>query len=124
RIPRRRRVSLACTSCRQRKSRCDGIRPGCSTCLELNLPCCYEDLQSPEKNGKRKDGQPTYVQLTQRVKELEARLSPTTAEAVAEPSPNPTEAVTMDDETSVDALATNAFDEVPQRDIGYFGETG
>lgn len=66
----------------------------------------------------------TYVQLTQRVKELEARLSPTTAEAVAEPSPNPTEAVTMDDETSVDALATNAFDEVPQRDIGYFGETG
>ena len=39
---RRRRVPLACTLCRRRKRRCDGRRPSCSTCLELEADCSYD----------------------------------------------------------------------------------
>lgn len=38
----RRRIGLACTSCRNRKSRCNGVRPACSLCVELGFDCFYE----------------------------------------------------------------------------------
>ena len=38
----RRRIGLACTSCRNRKSRCNGARPACSLCVELGFDCFYE----------------------------------------------------------------------------------
>ncbi|KAL2871215.1 Zn(II)2Cys6 transcription factor domain-containing protein [Aspergillus lucknowensis] len=34
----RRRVPLACRSCRERKVRCDGKRPNCSTCQRRGHP--------------------------------------------------------------------------------------
>ncbi|KAF2501403.1 hypothetical protein BU16DRAFT_450555 [Lophium mytilinum] len=37
----RRRIALACQACRTRKSRCDGRRPQCSTCDELDFDCIY-----------------------------------------------------------------------------------
>ncbi|RFU33837.1 hypothetical protein B7463_g2510, partial [Scytalidium lignicola] len=37
----RRRISLACSACRARKSRCDGARPKCSGCRELDFDCVY-----------------------------------------------------------------------------------
>ncbi|KUJ16925.1 uncharacterized protein LY89DRAFT_707337 [Mollisia scopiformis] len=37
----RRRISLACSACRTRKSRCDGSRPKCSSCEELGFDCIY-----------------------------------------------------------------------------------
>ena len=37
------------------------------------------------------------------------------------PSPAATESLNAEDESTVDALATNAFNEVPQQNIGYFG---
>ncbi|KAH8817271.1 fungal-specific transcription factor domain-containing protein [Xylogone sp. PMI_703] len=37
----RRRISLACSACRARKSRCDGARPKCSGCRELQFDCVY-----------------------------------------------------------------------------------
>lgn len=55
------------------------------------------------------------------MKELEAQLRLSTA-PTAVLSPDPTEPLNTDNEFTVDALATNAFDEVPQHDIGYFGE--
>ncbi|KAK5062910.1 hypothetical protein LTR84_004986 [Exophiala bonariae] len=41
-IFKRRRIGLACTSCRNRKSRCNGARPACSLCVELGFECFYE----------------------------------------------------------------------------------
>ncbi|KAK4176854.1 fungal-specific transcription factor domain-containing protein [Triangularia setosa] len=40
----RRKISLACEPCRERKSRCDGAKPICSTCQRRSLPlhqCIY-----------------------------------------------------------------------------------
>ncbi|PKS07195.1 hypothetical protein jhhlp_005796 [Lomentospora prolificans] len=41
RPPKRRRVTVACSNCRFRKSRCDGTRPKCTTCLTQGLECVY-----------------------------------------------------------------------------------
>lgn len=38
----RRRIALACTSCRNRKSRCNGAKPSCSLCVELGFECIYQ----------------------------------------------------------------------------------
>jgi hypothetical protein len=38
----RRRIALACTSCRNRKSRCNGAKPACSLCVELGFVCVYQ----------------------------------------------------------------------------------
>ncbi|OQD92814.1 hypothetical protein PENSOL_c037G07255 [Penicillium solitum] len=43
--PKRKRVSVACRSCRFRKSRCDGARP-CSTCEDMGAECRYEEPYS------------------------------------------------------------------------------
>ncbi|KAL2353853.1 fungal-specific transcription factor domain-containing protein, partial [Cryomyces antarcticus] len=38
----RRRIALACTACRIRKSRCNGGRPKCSLCEQMGFGCNYE----------------------------------------------------------------------------------
>lgn len=40
----RARVSMACIHCRQRKIRCDGQQPTCSTCFRLGRYCVYESI--------------------------------------------------------------------------------
>ncbi|KLU92904.1 hypothetical protein MAPG_11852, partial [Magnaporthiopsis poae ATCC 64411] len=41
-LPRKRqRVPVACALCRARKSRCDGLRPKCSTCASQGTECSY-----------------------------------------------------------------------------------
>ena len=47
----RTRVSRACTRCRSRKDKCDGLRPSCSTCVNADVPqsCTYEP--STKKRG-------------------------------------------------------------------------
>ena len=37
----RQRTAVACNSCKNRKSRCNGQRPTCSTCLDLGFECVY-----------------------------------------------------------------------------------
>ncbi|KAK8205925.1 hypothetical protein IWZ01DRAFT_59852 [Phyllosticta capitalensis] len=39
----RRRAIIACEICRSRKSRCDGNRPKCRLCTELNADCVYRE---------------------------------------------------------------------------------
>ncbi|OAG03597.1 uncharacterized protein CC84DRAFT_860350 [Paraphaeosphaeria sporulosa] len=39
----RRRATIACEICRSRKSRCDGTRPKCRLCSELNAECIYRE---------------------------------------------------------------------------------
>jgi hypothetical protein len=45
---RRRKISLACEPCRERKSRCDGGKPICSTCQRrsLGLERCVYKLEN------------------------------------------------------------------------------
>ncbi|KAJ1673998.1 hypothetical protein EV182_004166, partial [Spiromyces aspiralis] len=52
--PVRKRLSLACTTCRQRKVKCDGARPACKTCAKFKWPCMY--LPSNRKRGPRPRG--------------------------------------------------------------------
>ncbi|KAG9250772.1 fungal-specific transcription factor domain-containing protein [Emericellopsis atlantica] len=42
----RRRIALACTACRLRKSRCDGRRPSSASCASLGFECQYEPSES------------------------------------------------------------------------------
>ncbi|KIV90584.1 hypothetical protein PV10_07870 [Exophiala mesophila] len=45
----RKRISLACKSCRVRKTKCDGVQPVCGACIDMNLTCGYvrrKDLKS------------------------------------------------------------------------------
>ncbi|KAH7380100.1 hypothetical protein BKA66DRAFT_420273 [Pyrenochaeta sp. MPI-SDFR-AT-0127] len=42
RTPRGKITSIACESCRKRKSKCDGVRPKCNTCQSKNLTCVYD----------------------------------------------------------------------------------
>lgn len=37
----RKRVVLACDSCRKRKRKCDGVEPVCGQCLKVGAICCY-----------------------------------------------------------------------------------
>ncbi|KAK9319526.1 fungal-specific transcription factor domain-containing protein [Lipomyces orientalis] len=49
----RRRVPLACSSCRQRKSRCTGESP-CSMCKDLQVECIYPDESSNNLTGDKR----------------------------------------------------------------------
>nr|AMB48861.1 Zn(II)2Cys6 transcription factor [Fusarium camptoceras] len=67
----RRRIGLACNACRVRKSRCDGHRPSCSSCLSIGVSCLYEPGDSTTNVIVRKD----YVSdLEQRVTSVEQNL--------------------------------------------------
>ncbi|KAL3483108.1 fungal-specific transcription factor domain-containing protein [Aspergillus germanicus] len=68
----RRRVALACDSCRLRKSRCDSTRPQCSSCVELGFECVYRPPATATNIIVQKD----YLQsLESRVYQLENSLS-------------------------------------------------
>ena len=41
---RRVRVSQACSRCRTRKDRCDGLKPTCTACRNAESPCTYEAI--------------------------------------------------------------------------------
>lgn len=70
-VSKRRRIALACTSCRTRKSRCDGRRPTCSTCSQLGFECQYDAPDSTTNIIVQKD----YVSgLEQRLKKVEHLL--------------------------------------------------
>lgn len=51
----RNRITLACKSCRQRKSRCDGTRPRCLTCVENGLECAYSNTETLTKSSASKE---------------------------------------------------------------------
>lgn len=44
----RQKIKLACQACRDRKTRCDGVRPHCSTCIKrgVSTSCEYEATTS------------------------------------------------------------------------------
>ncbi|KAH7139038.1 hypothetical protein B0J11DRAFT_546597 [Dendryphion nanum] len=64
RTPRGKITSIACESCRKRKSKCDGVRPKCNTCQSKNLSCVYDVAE----DGK------TTTQLRAHVRRLAKEL--------------------------------------------------
>ncbi|KAJ5981737.1 hypothetical protein N7499_009211 [Penicillium canescens] len=63
----RRRSARACEPCRQRKIKCDGLRPSCGQCIYHNHRCSYEDV-------KRVRDQKRLGTLAKRVEAYEALL--------------------------------------------------
>ncbi|KAJ5830443.1 putative transcriptional regulatory protein [Penicillium chrysogenum] len=70
--PKRRRVTLACISCRARKSRCSGQRPKCSTCTELGLTCQY--VSSGQTDQTVVVGKEHFQTIEERLHHLESLL--------------------------------------------------
>ncbi|KAF2444693.1 hypothetical protein P171DRAFT_454501 [Karstenula rhodostoma CBS 690.94] len=64
RTPRGKITSIACESCRKRKSKCDGVRPKCNTCQTKNVSCVYDVAE----DGK------TTTQLRAHVRRLAKEL--------------------------------------------------
>ncbi|KAL4965735.1 Zn(II)2Cys6 transcription factor [Aspergillus stella-maris] len=70
--PKRRRVNVACFSCRSRKSRCSGQRPKCNTCIELGLTCQY--VSSGQSSETIVVGKEHFQAIEDRLNQLESRL--------------------------------------------------
>lgn len=47
RAHKRRKVAESCKLCRAKKTRCDGARPGCSSCTAKGAVCEYNDATVP-----------------------------------------------------------------------------
>ncbi|KAF5579854.1 hypothetical protein FPCIR_10919 [Fusarium pseudocircinatum] len=69
--PKRRRVALACSACRIRKSRCNGVRPRCDTCDKLGFDCSYEQQETSANLLVPKD---MFAALEAKVKLLETNI--------------------------------------------------
>ncbi|CAM1506018.1 Fc.00g056590.m01.CDS01 [Cosmosporella sp. VM-42] len=66
----RRRTALACDECRERKRKCDGIKPKCGACTARSAPCCIWN-QERTSNGRWSN---SYVDgLRNRIRELEKK---------------------------------------------------
>ncbi|KAK4195296.1 fungal-specific transcription factor domain-containing protein, partial [Triangularia verruculosa] len=69
----RRKISLACEPCRERKSRCDGAKPICSTCRRRSLPlhqCIYT-----VENARTASNEAYIRVLHERIQRLERACS-------------------------------------------------
>ncbi|KAL4873572.1 hypothetical protein BDV12DRAFT_182350 [Aspergillus spectabilis] len=60
------RSIISCTFCRQKKLRCDRLRP-CSSCVKRGLDCAYLSPAPPSRNPPTR----STKQLNQRIRELE-----------------------------------------------------
>ncbi|KAF2801274.1 uncharacterized protein BDZ99DRAFT_456469 [Mytilinidion resinicola] len=67
----RRRIAMACQACRTRKSRCDGRRPQCSTCDELDFDCIYV---ASAASSNVIVGKQFFAALEHRLSDIEQRL--------------------------------------------------
>ncbi|KAJ1950689.1 hypothetical protein EC988_004293, partial [Linderina pennispora] len=47
------RVFHACEVCRKRRSRCDGARPQCNSCVKRGLTCEYRAMRKRGRHGKK-----------------------------------------------------------------------
>ncbi|KAK0388792.1 hypothetical protein NLU13_5035 [Sarocladium strictum] len=71
----RRRIALACTACRLRKSRCDGTRPSCSSCTSLGFDCQYEPGESAANVIVRKEYMSDLDSRVSNVEQIVQRLN-------------------------------------------------
>ena len=78
----RRRATIACEICRSRKSRCDGTRPKCRLCTELNAECVYR-----EPGIKLDAGDKLILEQLARIEGLLQANLTTPVSAIAQPGP-------------------------------------
>ena len=71
-VSKRRRVALACKPCRTRKSRCDGVRPRCAACIELNFECSWVQSAASANTIVGKD---YLVSIEDRLKAVEKYIA-------------------------------------------------
>ncbi|KAH7628209.1 fungal-specific transcription factor domain-containing protein [Sordaria sp. MPI-SDFR-AT-0083] len=93
---RRRKIPLACEPCRERKSRCDGGKPICSTCQRRSLP--LEQCIYTIENARTASNDEYIKTLHERIRQLE-RLCvehgiPTPPITSGSPTPAPQSATT------------------------------
>jgi hypothetical protein len=62
--PRDRRVAVACTVCRRRRTRCDGFRPSCTYCTSKDIECIYTENQQIRKRRYNSEFDPLMSRLT------------------------------------------------------------
>ncbi|KAM0748701.1 hypothetical protein T439DRAFT_327971 [Meredithblackwellia eburnea MCA 4105] len=65
------RTSTACTSCRSKRSKCDGAKPTCGTCRGLGVVCVY-DLTNDRRKPFTKD---VVTALQMKIDSLESQLA-------------------------------------------------
>jgi len=65
----RKRLPLACITCRRKKIRCSGEKPACKHCLKSRLPCVYKI--TTRKAAPRTD---YMAMLDKRLKRMEERI--------------------------------------------------
>ncbi|KAH8816612.1 fungal-specific transcription factor domain-containing protein [Xylogone sp. PMI_703] len=87
----RKRVHLACKTCRARKQRCDGLQPKCTHCNLQRLDCSYEAASQKAEVSQ------LYVHnLLMRIEQLEKDLSSSKASVASDQgSPSGLELSTM-----------------------------
>jgi hypothetical protein len=134
-IVKRRRVEVACSPCRRKKSKCDGQRPCCAICQRDGLTCLYEEARSTEIPPPRgqSDAQERIARLEREVAAARRACTENTVEPVGALPPSDvgcdfgsrkshhTRLNISEDEAAIDALATTAFSHEPEVDIGHFG---
>ena len=78
----RRRSARACEPCRQRKIKCDGIRPSCGQCAYNNHSCFYEDVKRV-RDQKRLGSLVKRVDIYEALlREVEGEVDPLTARKI------------------------------------------
>ncbi|KAK6214580.1 hypothetical protein LQW54_004302 [Pestalotiopsis sp. IQ-011] len=50
-VLKRKRISVACNSCRAKKAKCDGHRPTCGRCAGYDFECTWGDQKRQQSNG-------------------------------------------------------------------------
>ncbi|OCL09143.1 hypothetical protein AOQ84DRAFT_339368 [Glonium stellatum] len=69
----RKRASIACEICRVRKTRCDGAKPSCVSCVKLGVACSYAKLASG--NRPEQDAAGLFLsKIDSRLDRIDARL--------------------------------------------------
>ncbi|KAJ1713253.1 hypothetical protein NYO67_4618 [Aspergillus flavus] len=89
--PRKRiRIPVACRSCRNRKSRCDGGRPSCLRCTTVGDTCIYEQPSSSSISHHLRPGSQLLCRL-EAIEEKLVSISSTSSTLVLPPASPPIE---------------------------------
>lgn len=74
----RHRPNHACLNCKNRKVKCDGIKPSCSNCSRRNQECIYNEmaikLSKPKTSNKKANSESDLFKLRAKIQRIECEL--------------------------------------------------
>ncbi|KAF2856839.1 hypothetical protein T440DRAFT_484936 [Plenodomus tracheiphilus IPT5] len=128
----RNRITVACTSCRQRKSRCNGSRPICDACAEHGFDCLYSNTGTLTKSSASEElvvklesrvatVEEILAQLSSRVSRIEDKGEDTAADITTAPHVDSFADDTVRLQDPTDGIGSIVFTE--EEDSGFFGPT-